>query len=186
MEVLLIGRAAQGVGGGLLSGLAFALIRTALPETAWARATAVVSAMFGVGTIVGPTAGGAFAQLDAWRLAFASVAAAGVILAIAAPLTLPRSQRSVDLTRLPLTSMIILIVAIAALSITSVLPSAWVWVGVVSAAIVLVAFIAVDRRARVGVLPPLAYTRGSLKWALHERGCSAGLNPPASSSDRAM
>ncbi|WP_049959543.1 MFS transporter, partial [Mycobacterium tuberculosis] len=57
MEVLLIGRAAQGVGGGLLSGLAFALIRTALPETAWARATAVVSAMFGVGTIVGPTAG---------------------------------------------------------------------------------------------------------------------------------
>ncbi|MFC9444532.1 MULTISPECIES: MFS transporter [Brevibacterium] len=164
MEVLLIGRAAQGVGGGLLSGLAFALIRTALPETAWARATAVVSAMFGVGTIVGPTAGGAFAQLDAWRLAFVSVAAAGVILAIAAPLTLPRSQRSVDLTRLPLTSMIILMVAIAALSITSVLPSAWVWVGVVLAMMLLVAFIAVDRRARVGVLPPLAYTRGSLKW----------------------
>ena len=25
-----------------------------------------------------------------------------------------------------------------------------------------------------------------LKRALHERGCSAGLNPPASSSDRAM
>lgn len=164
MEVLLIGRAAQGVGGGLLSGLAFALIRTALPETAWARATAVVSAMFGVGTIVGPTAGGAFAQLDAWRLAFASVAAAGVVLAIAAPLTLPRSQRSVYLPRLPLTSMIILIVAIAALSITSILPRAWVWVGVVLAMMLLVAFIAVDRRARVGVLPPLAYTQGSLKW----------------------
>ena len=25
-----------------------------------------------------------------------------------------------------------------------------------------------------------------IKGALHERGCSAGLNPPASSSDRAM
>lgn len=25
-----------------------------------------------------------------------------------------------------------------------------------------------------------------VKQALHERGCSAGLNPPASSSDRAM
>ncbi|MEZ2371538.1 MFS transporter [Arthrobacter sp. RCC_34] len=166
MEMLLIGRAAQGVGGGLLSGLAFALIRMALPEPAWARATAVVSAMFGVGTLVGPTAGGAFAQVDAWRLAFASVAAAAaaVVLAIAAPLALPRSPRSVSLTRLPLLSLIVLVGAVAALSVTSVLPGGWVWAGVVLAAILLIVFVAVDRSARVGVLPPLTYTRGPLKW----------------------
>lgn len=164
MEILLIGRAAQGVGGGLLSGLAFALIRMALPEPAWARATAIVSAMFGVGTLVGPTAGGAFAQVDAWRLAFASVAAAAVVLAIAAPLTLPRSPRSARLTRLPLPSLIVLVGAVAALSATSVLPGGWVWAGVVLAAILLIVFVAVDRSARVGVLPPLTYARGSLKW----------------------
>src|SRR6478752_3140404 len=42
MELLLVGRLVQGVGGGMLSGLAFALIRSALPEHAWGKGTAII------------------------------------------------------------------------------------------------------------------------------------------------
>ena len=63
MEVLIAGRVVQGLGGGLLAGLGYAVIRTALPERHWARATGVVSAMWGVGTLFGPALGGLFAEL---------------------------------------------------------------------------------------------------------------------------
>ena len=54
MGVLLVGRSLQGLGGGLLAGLAFALVRSALPAHLWGRGSAVISAMFGIGTLVGP------------------------------------------------------------------------------------------------------------------------------------
>ncbi|HCS62473.1 MAG TPA: MFS transporter, partial [Microbacterium sp.] len=42
MSALLVGRAVQGLGGGLLAGLGYALIQRALPERLWARAAALV------------------------------------------------------------------------------------------------------------------------------------------------
>nr|WP_225928208.1 MFS transporter [Rhodococcus opacus] len=38
MVVLLVGRAVQGIGGGLLAGSSYAVLREALPERLWARA----------------------------------------------------------------------------------------------------------------------------------------------------
>ena len=70
MEVLLVGRTVQGAAGGLLAGLGYAVINSALPRSLWTRASALVSAMWGVGTVVGPAAGGLFAQFGLWRWAF--------------------------------------------------------------------------------------------------------------------
>lgn len=70
MEALIVGRVVQGLGGGLVAGLGFAVIRSALPERLWTRAAGLVSAMWGVGTLVGPSLGGLFAQLGAWRWAY--------------------------------------------------------------------------------------------------------------------
>ncbi len=47
MEVLLAGRTVQGFAGGLLAGLGYAVINTALPNTLWTKASALVSAMWG-------------------------------------------------------------------------------------------------------------------------------------------
>ena len=54
MEVLLAGRVVQGGAGGLLAGLGYAVINSALPQWLWTKASALVSAMWGVGTLVGP------------------------------------------------------------------------------------------------------------------------------------
>ncbi|BAH48551.1 putative drug resistance efflux protein [Rhodococcus opacus B4] len=93
MEVLLVGRAVQGLGGGLLAGLNYAVLREALPEHLWARATALVSAMWGVGTLAGPAIGGLFAQLGQWRLAFVALAVVAAAIAVIAPRALPRTGR---------------------------------------------------------------------------------------------
>jgi MFS family permease len=164
MELLLVGRLVQGVGGGMLSGLAFALIRSALPEHAWGKGTAIISAMFGIGTLAGPTIGGAFAQFDAWRLAFGVVAVVAIGLGIAATSILPRSPRSETASRLPWSSLIVLTAAVAALSVAGVVPGGWFWVAVIVGAALLIAFVAVDRAARSGVLPSITYGAGTLKW----------------------
>ncbi len=54
MGVMLAGRTLQGAAGGLLAGLGYALITTALPRALWTRASALVSAMWGVATVIGP------------------------------------------------------------------------------------------------------------------------------------
>lgn len=166
MELLLVGRIMQGVGGGLLSGLAFALIRSSLPEQAWSKGTAIISAMFGVGTFAGPAIGGAFAQFDGWRWAFGVVAIAAVGLGIAATSILPRSPRSETTSRLPWLSLLVLTAAVAALSLAGVVPGSgwWFWVALIVGSALLLAFVAVDRAAQSGVLPSITYGHGSLKW----------------------
>lgn len=164
MELLLVGRIVQGVGGGLLSGLAFALIRSSLPEQAWGKGTAIISAMFGVGTLAGPAIGGAFAQFDGWRLAFGVVAVVAVVLGIGATSILPRSSRSETTNRLPWLSLLVLTAAVAALSLAGVVPGWWFWIALIAGAVLLLAFVAVDRAARSGVLPSITYGAGSLKW----------------------
>ena len=67
MAALLAGRLIQGLAGGVLAGLGYAVISAALPERLWTRAAAVVSAMWGVGTLIGPASGGVFAQFGLWR-----------------------------------------------------------------------------------------------------------------------
>lgn len=46
MQLLLAGRLVQGFAGGLLAGLGYAVINTALPNTLWTKASALVSAMW--------------------------------------------------------------------------------------------------------------------------------------------
>ena len=76
MPVLLAGRVVQGLAGGLLAGLGYAVISAALPERLWTRASALVSAMWGVGTLVGPASGGVLAQFGWWRAGFVVLAVA--------------------------------------------------------------------------------------------------------------
>ena len=51
MELLLVGRVVQGAAGGLLAGLGYGVINSALPQSLWTKASALVSAMWGVGTL---------------------------------------------------------------------------------------------------------------------------------------
>ena len=85
----MVGRAVQGAAGGLLAGLGYAVINSALPQSLWTKASALVSAMWGVGTLLGPAAGGLFAQFGSWRWAFGALAILTVAMAVLVPFALP-------------------------------------------------------------------------------------------------
>ncbi|HLR99653.1 MFS transporter [Mycolicibacillus parakoreensis] len=167
MAVLLVGRTVQGTAGGLLAGLGYALINVALPRPLWTRASAVVSAMWGVATLVGPAIGGLFAQFGLWRWAFAAMVALTAAMAALVPLVLPAETvtGTVPRLRIPVWSLLLLGTAALAISVAEVPRTAAPTAALLGAAVVLVAvFVAVDRRQSAAVLPPSTFGAGPLKW----------------------
>ncbi|ORB01390.1 MFS transporter [Mycolicibacter minnesotensis] len=167
MEVLLVGRTLQGMGGGLLAGLGYALINAVLPSWLWTRASGLVSAMWGIGTLVGPAAGGLFAQFGIWRWAFIVMALLTVAMAVAVSvvLTAGSSGHRGEPTTFPLRSLLLLGGAALAVSVAQ-LPRSLL--GATSlllvGGILLMVFLVVDRRSQSAVLPPSAFHPGRAKW----------------------
>lgn len=166
MSALLFGRAVQGLGGGLLAGLGYALIQRALPERLWARGAALVSAMWGVGNIIGPVVGGIFAQLDAWRVTFIGLAVVSGLIGIVVVRALPRTARGRASDSIPWTSLVLLSGGVAAVGVASVVPAG---LGTAVALIVGVTlglwFLRQEKRGSRGILPRVTFLAGSsLGW----------------------
>ncbi|MDX1891595.1 MFS transporter [Mycolicibacterium sp. 050158] len=168
MEFLLLGRVVQGAAGGLLAGLGYAVINAALPQSLWTKASALVSAMWGLGTLIGPAAGGLFAQYGSWRWAFGVLAVMTAVMTALVPFALPArgsgGERPVA-DRIPVWSLVLLGVAALIVSVAGLVHHLVVMAGLLGAGAVLVAvFLVVDRRTSASVLPPMAFRPGPLKW----------------------
>jgi MFS family permease len=169
MELLLVARTVQGAAGGMLAGLGYAVISSALPSWLWTRASALVSAMWGVAVIVGPAFGGIFAQFGIWRWAFGTIALMTAAMAVLVPGALPKrgdcQPESLVIPRIPLWSLLLLGSAALAISIAGVQHSAAGTFTLLAVGAALVGlFLVVDRRARATVLPRAAFGPGPLKW----------------------
>ena len=167
MEVLLVARVLQGLGGGLLAGLGYAVIRDALPERLWTRATGLVSAMWGLGTFVGPAIGGLFAQLHLWRGAFWFLTLVAVVLGAMSLRGLPRrAAQEEGFGRLPVASLALLVLAASAFSVAAVVPvGVPTTLALACGVVLIIGFVLVDRAAVSPVLPHITYRRGNpLKW----------------------
>ncbi len=169
MEFLIAGRALQGVAGGLLAGLGYAVINTSLPRSLWARGAALVSAMWGVATVVGPATGGLFAQFGLWRWAFVAMAALTALIALLVPIALPAGRAdpggAPPKFKVPVWSLLLLGAAALAVSVAQLPRSVMATAGLLAAATVLVGvFLVVDRRMRASVLPSSVFRPGPAKW----------------------
>ena len=166
MAALLAGRLIQGLAGGVLAGLGYAVISAALPERLWTRAAAVVSAMWGVGTLVGPASGGVFAQFGLWRWGFGVLMFAALLMAALVPIALPaRGGATEHRVRIPVRSLVLLGVAALLVSVAALPRNPAITAGLlVSAAALVVVFVVVDRGAAARVLPRRTFEPGPLKW----------------------
>ena len=167
MEILLAGRTLQGIGGGLLAGLGYALINAVLPESLWTRASALVSAMWGIGTLLGPAVGGLFAQFHAWRGAFVLMAVLTTVMAVSVTVVLSadRGEHGDEPIAVPVPSLLLLggaalVVSAAQLPHNLIAAAGLVLVGAALVGL----FLFVDRRSTVTVLPPSAFRPGREKW----------------------
>ncbi|MFT3714664.1 MAG: MFS transporter [Gordonia sp. (in: high G+C Gram-positive bacteria)] len=167
MPVMLVARGVQGAAAGLLAGLGFAVLRLVLPEQLWQRAVALMSAMWGVGNLLGPVIGGFFAQIGQWRGAFVLLGVVALGLAILTLRALPAQARADDpgdgigwlaLALLAATALLV--------SIASIVSSPFAIGGLVVLAVICgVGFIAQEREADARVLPASTYRGVSpLRW----------------------
>jgi MFS family permease len=92
MGLFLAGRFFQGLGGGLLSALAYATIRRAFPEALRTRAIVLVSGIWGVAALCGPLIGGVLAEWGLWRWAFWIDVPVAAMLGLLAEYSVSRSR----------------------------------------------------------------------------------------------
>ncbi|OBG27219.1 MFS transporter [Mycobacterium sp. 852002-51057_SCH5723018] len=169
MHTLIAARALQGVGGGLIAGLGYAVINMALPRSLWTRASALVSAMWGVATVVGPATGGLFAQFGLWRWSFVAMAILTALMAVLVPIALPAGRADPGAEppamKVPVWSLVLIGAATLAVSIAQIPHNGLATAGLLAAGIVLLGlFAVVDWRMRAAVLPPSVFGAGPLKW----------------------
>lgn len=126
MAVMLCGRVLQGLGGGLLLALPYALVRSVFPPPLWPRVMALFSGMWGVATVLGPLLGGLHAGAGLWRLAFWMVVLGAAAFAAGAGLALPRATRApMAIASLPWRQLVLLLCAVLVASVAGVLPFPW-------------------------------------------------------------
>ncbi|WP_037303114.1 MFS transporter [Amycolatopsis orientalis] len=166
MPILLLGRGVQGFGAGLLTGLGFALIHSALPRRLWSRGSALISAMFGVGNFAGPALGGFSAQFGSWRMAFAVLAGAAVVLAVFVRRALSRGERTAQGAPVPVASLALVVAAAGAVGVAGILTNGVAMAALLALGLALVAaFLVAENRGTSSVLPRSVYRAGSkLRW----------------------
>lgn len=169
MPIMLIARFVQGLGGGFLFSLAYAMIRVVFPQSLWPRAIALISGMWGVATLVGPAVGGTFAELGIWRGAFWSLAPITAVFTVLAVIVLPRrSPEHDEQSAVALWQLSLLVVVSLAISAGSASPEViWNIAGIAVAAILLIALVAIELRATKRLLPEGSFRPSTMLAALY-------------------
>jgi MFS family permease len=160
MAWVIAGRFVQGLGGGLIAGVAYVLVRSTFPEAAWARVISLLSGMWSVAILVGPLAGGVFARYGHWRGSFVAVAAIAAVLAVGAFWWLPVARAATKARpRFPGARLALVCAAIASASSAAVTSLPLAKAVLIALAVVLLAvMLRLDRKAPSPLLPSDAFS----------------------------
>ncbi|MGW7289816.1 DHA2 family efflux MFS transporter permease subunit [Streptomyces sp. NPDC054847] len=159
MPQLIAFRAVQGLGGGGLMVLSMAIVGDLVSPRERGKYQGLFGAVFGATSVLGPLLGGFFTEHLTWRWVFYINLPIGVValLVIAAVLHIPvrQTRHTIDY----LGTFLIASVATCLVLVASLGGTTWAWgsariIGLaVLGAVLLVAFVAVERKAAEPVLP---------------------------------
>ncbi|MHB8509011.1 MAG: MDR family MFS transporter [Candidatus Dormibacteria bacterium] len=93
MNQLILFRGVQGIGGGVLTGTAFAIIADLFSPAERGKYTGMVAGMFGLASIVGPLVGGYLTDNVGWRYIFYVNLPIGALVLLGLALTFPSLKR---------------------------------------------------------------------------------------------
>ncbi|MFG1951709.1 MDR family MFS transporter [Micromonospora sp. NPDC048830] len=168
MPVLIVARAMQGVGAGAVQPISMTMVGDLYTVEERARVQGYLASVWAVASVLGPTLGGVFSDYLSWRwIFFVNVplgAVAAVVLARQFSERVTRSTHKVDYAGAALLTggLSLLILGLLEGGV------AWPWASVQSLAIfavgavLLVAFVLVERRAAEPVLPLWVFRRRTL------------------------
>lgn len=173
MPFLLLGRSVQGFGGGILFALSYALIRIVFKESLWSRAMALVSAMWGIATLIGPAVGGVFAQIGNWRLAFWVLLPVALILTIivVSQFKFTKEKRK-STQKIPLLCIGFLVLSVLSISAGSLSQRLEFNIsGIVIGLLFAVLIAKIDNKAKSKLLPTGAYSLSTQLGVLYGLMC---------------
>lgn len=169
MPALIAFRAVQGLGAGAVQPMAVTIAGDIYTVAERAKAQGYIASVWGVSSVVGPTLGGVFSEYLSWRWIFfvnipLCVAAATLLVRFLHE-TVERTRHRIDWTGG------VLLTAGLSLLILGLLEggNAWAWASLPSiaslsvAAVLLVGFVLVERRAAEPVLPLWVFSRPLLR-----------------------
>jgi EmrB/QacA subfamily drug resistance transporter len=164
MLTLIVFRAVQGLGAGAIMPTSITVAGDIYTLAERAKAQGYLASVWAISSVVGPTLGGVFSQFVSWRWIFW----VNIPLCIAAALLVRRYKESAGRQRhrVDVPGAVLLTVGLTALLLALLQGGqAWPWASLpgvglpVLAAVVLVAFVLVERRAAEPVLPLWVFSR---------------------------
>lgn len=154
---LLISRAIQGLGGGLMLGLSYASIRLIFEPSLWPRAMALISSMWGISTLTGPAVGGLFAEHGAWRMALWSTVPVALFVALLIFTQVPKNTTANQASKksdVPIFKILLLSFSVIVLSVGSLGDSWWLRIASLAGVVLILYVIARDDLKSVKPLFP--------------------------------
>lgn len=160
MEMMVLFRAIQGIGGGAIYALAFIVVGILYPAQKRAKMQGVISSIWGLSSILGPLAGGLIVEHWSWRWIFfvnLPITAAASFLIVVGLHESPLQRRRPELdwagTASLLAALMLLFYALAQSADAHHRLGMELWVLIILALITLVVFTAIERRAAEPIIP---------------------------------
>lgn len=163
LTTLVAARAVQGLGGGGLVVIVYAVLADLLPARRRAPVMTAVGGVFAACAVAGPVLGGWLAESAGWRWAFWLNVPLGLVALALAAQTLPRSPAPRSPVRLDATGIALLTATVLSLTLlvtVAARPGAHrpaVVAGAGLTVLIAVALVAVERRAEQPLLPPVLF-----------------------------
>jgi MFS family permease len=170
MPLLLAARVVQGLGGGAVIALSMGMISQLFPPHLRKRVLAIVSASWGVASLLGPAIGGMFATAGWWRGAF-WINVPVVLLFVLACTRLPKKQDKRGELRFPYLQLALMTVGVVAVALAGQFKETLAQIAVLCAAVASVALaMRLDHDSQTRMFPshPLSLTRpiGTAYWIM--------------------
>lgn len=158
MPQVLVGRALQGLGEGVVSAICFALIPELFPSRLVPKVFGLQAMIWAIAAFGGPAAAGLLTELVSWRAAFLVSVPLALIFSImvmfVVPAHSPEDRRVVSFPGLRLVAIGMAIMMVALAGLASPLQAAGLLAG---AGVLLVAAVWLDGRSRDRLMPPDAF-----------------------------
>jgi len=161
MAVLLVGRALQGAGEGMVAAISYALIPALFPQRLVARVFGVEALVWALAGVAGPVAGGALTEAVSWRAAFLVNAPVAGLFLLLVTTAVRRGELAVSIAAPPLLRLAALGGGILLVGASSLAGPVWLAAAAVAAGtVVLAGLVVVDRRRTDALFPRDAFNPG--------------------------
>ncbi len=172
MVELVIFRGLQGVFGGLLFASVFTVIADLYPPRTRARIQGLFGGVFGLASILGPTAGGYLTDNFGWRWVFYVNLPVGIVAVIVVALTMPFVQTRASWRNIDFAGSITLAAGLAPLLIALSITRDHAWTspevaGLLAIAVVmLAAFFLIEQRSQDPIVPFTLFTNSTFSVSM--------------------